>query len=277
MRNVLKSSEVFHYFANKVQPSGRAGNCSFAHPRAYSYAACIGKHFAEGVALASGTWSVTTSGHQSDLRRACSHLTTVHVPSPDDVRESYRQVNLEVAGLLKKASVAKARKDEYLGEALRKIEDFNTFAKWCKSKLHIAAPVTDPDALKAIAVAVKAATKAHNEKLAERKRQDALEIAEKLAEWKAGSSVYLPHNIDMALRIKDDQIETTRGARIPVSEAPVLWRLITRAMKGERDYEVGQPVGAYHLTKICRNGSMIVGCHNIPYSETSGIAQQLGL
>ena len=81
----------------------------------------------------------------------------------------------------------------------------------------------------------------------------------------------------MALRVKDDQIETTKGARIPVSEAPVLWRLITRAMKGERDYEVGQPVGVYRLTKIGRDGSLVVGCHNIPYSETSMVAHQLGL
>ena len=149
MRNVLSNSrEVYHYFANKVQPSGRSGNCSFTNPRAFSYAACIGKHFPDGVALSSGKWSITTSSHQSDLRMACSHLTRVYVPDPDDVRTSYRQVNIRVDNLLRKASVAKARKEQYLGEALHAIDQFNIFAKWCSSELHIDAPITDPEALK---------------------------------------------------------------------------------------------------------------------------------
>jgi len=149
MRNVLSNSrEVYHYFANKVQPSGRSGNCSFTNPRAFSYAACIGKHFPDGVALSSGKWSITTSSHQSYLRRACSHLTRVYVPDPDDVRTSYRQVNIRVDNLLRKASVAKARKEQYLGEALHAIDQFNIFAKWCSSELHIDAPITDPEALK---------------------------------------------------------------------------------------------------------------------------------
>ena len=277
MRNVLSNSnEVYHYFANKVQPSGRSGNCSFAYPRAFSYAACIGKHFAEGVALASDKWSVTTSGHQSDLRQACKHLITICVPSPDDVETSFRQVNIEVSNLLKKASVAKARKNQYLGEALLAVEQFNTFAEWNKSELRIEPPVTDTEALAKIAQAVKTATKAHNAQLAERKRQDALKDAERIAEWRAGSAIYLPYNVDMVLRVKGENVETSKGAKIPTSEAPTLWRLITRVMAGERDYEVGQAVGVYHLTKIRRDGSIVVGCHDIPHSEIKGIALQLG-
>jgi hypothetical protein len=36
-------------------------------------------------------------------------------------------------------------------------------------------------------------------------------------------------------------------------------------------------VGHYRLTKIRGDGSMVVGCHDIPYSEIEMIARQLGL
>jgi len=221
MRNVLKSGEVFHYFANKVQPSGRCGNISFALPRAYSYAAVIGKHFDNGVALASGTWSMTTTRHQSELRQACRHKNCIYVPDPDSVHESHRIVNHNVAQLLRKASTAKARRGFYLGDALRQIEQFNTFAEWNDSALRIAAPMTDPEALKEIAASVKAETAKRNAAIKERARIDALKDAEKLAEWRKGVSVYLPYNLPVALRVNGEVIETSKGARIPVSECPL--------------------------------------------------------
>lgn len=276
MRNVLANSrEVYHYFANKIQSSGRAGNCSYALPRAYSYAACIGQHFPQGVALSSGKWSVTTSGHQSDLRQACSALTRVYVPSPDSVSASERQVRITVARLLERASVAKSKRDQYLGEALHQVEQFNTFAAWNESPVRIDAPVTDTAALAAIAVAVKAEASRVLAIRKERAALAAMDSAEKFQAWRAGRAVNLPYGLDVVLRVKGDLIETSKGASIPVADAPKLWKLITRVMRGDRDYEIGQPVGVYQLTKIRRDGSIIVGCHDIAHSEIQAIAVQL--
>ena len=277
MRNVLSNSrEVYHYFANKIQPSGNAGNCSFALPRAFSYSACIGKMFPQGVALSSGHWSVTTSKHQSELSYACNALTRVYVPDPDSVETSERQVKIDVANLLKRASVAKAKKDSYLGEALHQIEQFNLFAAWNDSKIRIKPPVTDSAALAKIAIAVKVESARVNAARKERARLDALGNAERLQAWRACEAVYLPYNLDCALRINGELIETSKGASIPLSEAPKLWALIKRVMRGARDYEIGQAVGVYRLTKIRRDGSIIVGCHDIAHSEIRLIAVQLG-
>lgn len=277
MRNVLKSSEVFHYFANKVQPSGRCGNTSFSLPNAYSYAVVIGKHFKQGVALSNNKWSVTTSSHQSDLRYACRRLVCVNVPDPSCVRTSHSEVKNNVEALLRKASTARLNRNCYLGDALRQIEQFNTFAGWCESDLRIESPVTDAEALKAIAQSVKAE---NAKKLAikkERARLDVMDNAQRMDAWRNGENPYLPHyDTPTMLRINGDQIETSKGARIPLSETATLWKLITRAMKGERDYEVGQAVGVYQLTKIRRDGSIVVGCHDIPHSEIKGIAVTLG-
>ena len=272
MRNVLKPGEVFHYFANKVQPSGWGGNTSFALPNAYSYAAIIGRHYPQGVALASGTWSPTTTNHQSDLRRACSNLTRVYVPDPASVDTSYRAVNIEVAALLRKACTAKARRDSYLSEALSKVQNFNTFAMWCDSPLRIEPPVTDPEALKAIAQSVKVETAARNAAIKERARLDSLDNAAKLQAWRDGAPVYLPYGLPVALRINGDTIETTNGARIPVTECPLIWAMVTRG----RDWKPGATIGVYQLTKIRANGSIVVDCHDIEFSELAYIADKLG-
>lgn len=273
MRNVLKSGEVFHYFANKVQPSGRCGNASFALPRAYSYRACIGQHFPEGVALSNTSYSMTTNRHQSELRQACRHLNTIYVPYPDDLHGSARVVNNNVAALLKKASTAKAKKDSYLGDALRQIKDFNTFAEWNNSTFRIPEPVTDSEALKAIAVAVKAETAKRNAAIKERARLDALGNAEKLSEWRKGSNVYLPHNLAVALRVNGDDVETSKGARIPVSECPLIWAMVNR----KKEWLPRQAIGVYQLTRIEDNGDIVIGCHDIAFSELEYIAGVLGL
>lgn len=273
MRNVLKAGEVYHYFANKVQPSGRCGNISFALPNAYSYAAVIGKHFHQGVALSSGTWSVTTTGHQSDLRQACRHLKTVSVPDPSCVDTSFRAVKINVETLLKKASTAKALKESYLGDALHQIADFNTFAEWANSPLRIDPPVTDSDSLKSIALTVKAENAKRNAVIKERARLDALDSMEKLNEWRNGAYVHLPYNLPVALRIVDAEIQTSKGARIPVSEAPLIWAMVQR----KKEWKPGSPVGVYKLTKIRADGSIVVGCHDIAFSELELIAQKLGL
>lgn len=273
MRNVLKSGEVFHHFANKVQPSGRYGNTSFALPRAYSYAACIAQHFPEGVVLSSATYSNTTTRHQSELRQACRHLTRVYVPDPDSVDTSYRAVKINVENLLKKASTAKAKRDSYLGDALRQVQDFNIFAEWCGSTLRIEAPVTDGEALKQIAISVKTETAKRNAAIKARVRIAALDNAEKLAEWRKGAYIHLPYNLPVALRVSGEYIETSKGARIPVKEAPIIWAMVQR----KKEWKPGNAIGVYRLTRIKDNGDIVVGCHDIAFSELEYVADVLGM
>lgn len=280
MRQVLKSGEVFHYFANKIQPSGRCSNTSFALPRAYSYATCIGQHIAPNVvALSSASWSVTTSKHQSDLRYATRHLEQVFVPDPDSVSQSFRRVNLSIEKLLRQASTAKSRKELLIGQALREIKDFNRFAELRNDSMRIEVPAFDDAALKQISIAVKAETKRKNEAIKERARLDAMAHAECLAFWRIGepTNTWVLRTLPVALRINGESIETSYGANIPLSQAPMIWAMVNRVMRGEKDYEPGQAIGVYRLTKIRTNGSIVVGCHDIAFSELSLIATQLGI
>jgi hypothetical protein len=185
---------------------------------------------------------------------------------------SYRAVNINVQNLLRKASTAKARKDSYLGDALKQVKDFNTFAEWNNSELRIDAPVTNPDALKQIAIAVKADTAKRNAAIKERQRLDKLSREERLAEWRKGADVYLPYSNDVYLRINGTDIQTSKGARIPVSETPLIWGMVQR----KKEWKPGNPIGVYQLTKIRADGSIVVGCHDIAFSELEYIARELG-
>ena len=69
MRRVLRNTdEVMHYWANRVQDEGRAGNVSFDGAELFSYRACIGRRLGSAVVLSNRKWSVTTSSHQTSLR-----------------------------------------------------------------------------------------------------------------------------------------------------------------------------------------------------------------
>src|SRR5215472_7851512 len=63
-------------------------------------------------------------------------------------------------------------------------------------------------------------------------RQD---MRERVADWCAGGERYIGAYPDVLLRVRGDEIETSRGARIPVSHCARIWRVIQRVMQsGER-------------------------------------------
>jgi hypothetical protein len=102
--------------------------------------------------------------------------------------------------------------------------------------------------------------------------------AEKIAKWRAGEDTYLPHELDTMLRVADDVIETSKGARVPLAVAPALWALVKAARAGKQ-LSVGtrdRRVGNYTLEEVKSDGSLIIGCHTLPYEELALLAKQLG-
>ena len=82
-----------------------------------------------------------------------------------------------------------------------------------------------------------------------------------------------------ALRIKDDEIQTTRGARIPLDHAIKFWGLIKswhdKGVSYVKDHH-SIHLGNYSVNRF-ENDVLTVGCHSIPYSEIQIIANQLKL
>lgn len=295
MKKVFKtSSEVSHLWAHQTQSEARCHNTFFDGPLYFSYGRhyCLGRVFpGNRVALNIESNSPTTNKHRREAMYATNHMQQVHVFDPeDDTCRRRPKTQRHAAELLREAAIARAngRRPMLLGQARKVVEDYNTMCDWLgepeSSKLDLPQLTEEETA---------AFQKAHRESLArERKREQARaeELAKRNAEaikaWRAGTVTFLPYGVHtMMLRLGDPDafgnpqaVQTSRGASIPVEDAKRLWRLI-RVVKGsghghvQRDFALGN----YSLTQIRKDGSVVVGCHDIPYKEIEGIAVQLGL
>lgn len=75
----------------------------------------------------------------------------------------------------------------------------------------------------------------------------------------------------LRLSFDGDNVETSRGACIPVTVAKGLWRRLQRNESID-----GMSLGRYTVGTL-KDGILIVGCHQIPFGELEIIAQLLGL
>lgn len=105
--------------------------------------------------------------------------------------------------------------------------------------------------------------------------------AERIAAWRNGASVRMGHNREAGalLRLVDGKIETSWGADVPVSVAPMVWEAANRcrdaSMAHEFDRSQAPRLGHFTMDKIDADGSIHVGCHFIRYAELQGIAVAL--
>jgi hypothetical protein len=85
------------------------------------------------------------------------------------------------------------------------------------------------------------------------------------------------------LRVSRDgkAIETSWGAIVPASVAPMLWRLVQRARASGEPLDVPGfkqrvRVGSFELNEVDGDGGIVVGCHRIAWPELEYIAQRMG-
>lgn len=289
MRRVFSSrSETAHVWAQNRQSDGKSsdGRMFFERDRIYSY----GRHFCMARILPSGAVAVTTrsyssstSKHQSHVSRAISHRKRVYCHDPDSSASSESEyVRERIASMLKDAAekprIRQTTRDSLRASALHLAEQFNEYlAELPKDEKKGVRPIDTSNLAD-----VREELERQKKREAAARRLAEAKVAEKqrehLAEWRNGSDVW--HNLyslPPALRLKNDEVQTSHGAVISVEDAHRLWPMIQRVRRGDRDYEVGMDLGYYRLTKIRRDGSIIVGCHDIAYSEIERIAKALGL
>lgn len=275
----MNNRELIHHWAHQTKSAEEGGNVSYAGRDLYSYRACIGRILPNGaVALSNRRYSNTTSKHQSLARSATSHMTTYLVAYPDSVSDSLNSAKAEIKSLTERAAKARSKASQYLGEALTVADHFNRFAAACGSSERV---VFDPGMdLETLRKQIKEEERAAAKKLEERRQAKLIENAQKIIQWKAGEDVYVPREI-MALRIKDGNVQTSLGASFPVDHAKKVWVLIQRAVRTGKmfvpDPEKSVYLGVYKLTKIREDGTLIAGCHTVPYSESKEIAEKLEL
>lgn len=304
MRTVFTNAELPHLWAYARQAHGRNGTQSFYFygDTIYSY----GKHFPiarrlrhDLFAVTTASYSITTTGHKRLARAAIpSWARVLWVDNPKMPADAADRQRSEAIALRFIQSASKRRSAELrqhdLAEAMRTADDFNAYAEAVGSAERITMMSDGVMAMSVEQLRLFASEVDLKREVDERRRE--MEAAERLStqieRWKRGDTSVSSHeirNAPVCLRLRhysaylatkvveEVDVETSRGARIPASEAVKLWPLIQRAVRGQYDYEPGTELGGYRLVRIRRNGSIVIGCHDIAYPEIERIALQLGL
>jgi hypothetical protein len=288
MRHVVDTSEVPHLWTHQSQSDARnsQGNLFFEQRTIYSY----GHHFpiAQHVMNKRGEKAVviTTCGYSSTT---AGHISTVKMAIPDDVltfhvdftnhwqagKTDVEEYNRRIAEHEVKAARARKRADWDLRQASELHTEALAFCKFYGLRFKVNNLRTDLATVKA-AAAKDSAKKAKETKLAKAKQEQ--EYADAIAAWLRGEYAHLPYGIDTLLRVKDGEVETSRGARFPVDHARRGLVLVEAVRaKGEPWQRNGHTchLGHYQIDRIEANGTVHAGCHVVPWKSIERIREQL--
>ena len=279
--------ELIHVWAHDSSPEimKQANSVTCHNDILYSYRTAIGQIVNnDTVIYNTASYSNTTSKQQSLMYQSTSHyLNRIYLDikkydlnhlifSQNSFNEIIFEPNLKQASeFLLKAARSKKYKDFYSSKALSIFDNLERYALL----FNLAYELPNVDAFTESALKADKEAKAI-EKI--RKAERIIEQAEALQNWRLGLDVRNHFEIT-ALRIKDDVIETTRGAKIPLEHAVKFWSLINswhqKGITYKKDHH-SIHLGNYAVNRF-ENDVLTVGCHEIPFSEIEGIANQLHL
>jgi hypothetical protein len=279
--------ELIHVWAHDSSPEimKQANSVTCHNDILYSYRTAIGQIVNnDTVIYNTASYSNTTSKHQGLMRSATSHYPNqihldIHQYDMNHLifgQSSFNQLVLnpnmrKASEYLLKASRSKKYKDFYNNQAFSIFDNLRRYA--ILFNLEYSLPKID-DLLESTIKADKEAKAIEKIRKAER----IIEQAEALQNWRLGLDVRNHFEIT-ALRIKEDVIETTKGAKIPLEHAVKFWSLINswhqKGITYVKDHH-SIHLGNYAVTRF-ENDILTVGCHQIPYSEIQNIANQLHL
>jgi hypothetical protein len=292
MRTVFSSNnEAAHIWASQSQASGRAGNVFFEDGVIYSY----GRHFPvakfgdDGVTVlfTNRGYSNSTGKHKSLIRGAipCDYR-VIYCDDPTRGVEHNLGVWRSTVERLRRDFAAKKLRVSRGNIAVEIFKTCESAIEYCLA-MQITAPewcnesndeMTARDYVYELAKArdaKKEVARIEREKLA------AIDAGDRLAMWQAGQNP--PQNgfqyCATVLRLKNDQIQTSRGAQIPVADALKLWPLLVRVKQSGKTLEAGLHninLGAYRFNSF-DGATLIVGCHSIAWDQLEKMADQLNL
>lgn len=283
MKHVFSTTaETAHAWASQTQPDGRsnAGSVHFRDTAFYSYSTPIANiHTNNGerlVLFSSRSYSVTTNGkHVPAARRATLGTPTCNVArvapdcADDHARNMVDMVERRDAVLLR---MKRARKDWSRGcaqdQADRITREMLAYAEFfaLPHDFDVATLRAEMDARRA-------------ERMAEQEREQAeyaaaekLALAEAIPAWLAGgrASSAMRYATETLLRVTGDNVETSRGAFVPIAAARALW---TAWRNGT--LKTGERVGMYAYRESTPD-EIVIGCHTITRTVADAFAAAQG-
>jgi len=286
------NNEVAHIWASQSQYEGRANNVFFEGGTIYSY----GRHFPVArfapeygniVLFTNQGYSNSTGKHKSLIRAAIpSTHEVIYCSDPSRSNQHNIDIWADKVGRLRIHFASKTHKVTRGNLAVEIFRLCESAISFCIATRMGTPPwVNETDAEMSARDYVYELAKARDaKKEAAREayaKAAAIKAADRLTAWAAGDNVPLDgfQYHQTALRLKNDQIQTSRGANIPVADAIKLWPMLVRAKKTATVLDVKLHtinLGAYRFHSFDGN-TLVVGCHSIAWPELEKIAIQLNL
>lgn len=293
MKTVFSNDMVAHVWAQQSQSEGRnsGGSLYFRDSMIFSYrdsaplARFVEHKGRRAVLHTIESYSITTSGHQSRVRRAVHGVPAFNVLHVIETRHADNMANYKArldAAILR-AARANGNGAEYrMNEAIALANEANGYAEFFGLRTRLPVPEwTDEFKAKARARAT-AATARKAAQTRERDKAQRLAWQEAADMWLAcHPDARLPFNFpDTLLRINGDLVQTSKGAEVPLEHARRLWPIIERVRQSGTPYVRNghtEHVGHFAVDRIDTSGDLTIGCHRIKFDQVQRIARELGL
>lgn len=273
------NAETAHAWASESWSNGRnKGNTlSFVGPVLYSYRTVIATLHGDVALFTTEGHTITTTMHTNKALNAAGHKSIFFVRHPDEPNRPANINGLVSRVLALEKTHMRARKYKANVEGgYQELLDYLTFFHIDLTEKQQA----EIDSLDWNAIEEK------NEELGEvlrnrtEKQKETYDVL--IKKWMSGEKVRLPTmplDEPIRLRIVGDEFQTSWGARVPLDVAPKVWRLVNDpAVRGTTWRSSDLPrLGAFRIKKVEKDGSIVVGCHTIPFSEIARMALELGL
>lgn len=304
MRKHLKDhAQVAHYWAHQTQPEGQAGNLFYDGKSIFSF----GRHFEiarlvervrwKAVLFTTGTYSGYTSAHKNLAHSAIKHLTIFKVPldekhtTPTQWLQSYRD---RLEAVLIDAARPRVQKHTRFERAKEIVAEANRFAEFFDLKARLSLPDDIGQAITLAQEEQQARALRDRRKLlaAESKRRKRIEAEKAIflrnelpayRRWEKNYHVLygLTHYSTDFLRISKagKEVETTSGASIPIEHAKRAYRVLSKLREECRDCrrdDLSIRIGHYSIECMTAEGTIVAGCHTIPWSEIEWLAEAAG-
>lgn len=281
MRTVLKNqSEVAHAWANQIQGYASCGPLRFSGEYAFSYNTAIARrHVVNGhvvIVIRDVFFSNTTNKHKRTVQNAATHCIVLSCSSGiDSLQEALLQEQGKVIDILMEIFTGRSIRGPFSIHT-RNIDAFNGMVtRLGHEELRLDIP---SDFLTILKSEYDRKARIHEAKIAARaeefKRIQELKRAEAEKKIKKALPIWLQGGhrdavLDLVqpslIRVKDNRVETTRGASVPFQAALVLLGDLNA-----RHRVVGKSIHGFPITKV--EGDLItIGCHTLSIEQCSKV------
>jgi hypothetical protein len=247
--------------------------------------------------------SMTTTKHDTILGRANGYgAHQVHpvfrvvagyerTPTEEAHRANLTAWIADAGHAVDKAKRARVYKASWIDTAERALEDAREYCQaW---GLDLALVPASLDALEPAMAEIRAAAARQEAQEAERRRREYMaarlarreEAKRQHPQWLAWlngepDAMRPDYYAPTFCRVRGDQVETSRGAMVPLNDAMRLARLalhVRRNLRREYIPEHRPNCGPYRLDRIDRMGGLHIGCHHLSWQAISIAAKKAGI